>query len=182
MTEEIESLKRVVEGLEIGGFEYMLTGSIAMSFYYTPRMTRDADFAVKFSAEDSGKFVNLFSEEFFLDKCKVREFSEKNLIFNMFDKKIFFKIDFIIKRNDDYENLKFERKNKLRIDGLEIYVISIEDLIISKLIWAKDSQSETQLNDIRNLMKNKIDLQYLNNQISNLNLKEIYNKIHKANE
>ncbi|MBK9330968.1 MAG: nucleotidyltransferase [Ignavibacteria bacterium] len=182
MTEEIESLKRVVQGLEIGGFEYMLTGSMAMSFYFTPRMTRDSDIVVILSAEDSGKFVNLFSEEYFVDEYAVRESLEKNLIFNMFDKKSFFKIDFIIKQDDEYENLKFERKNKLRIDGLEIYVISIEDLIISKLIWAMDSQSETQLNDIRNLMKNKIDLQYLNSQISNLNLKEIYNIIHRANE
>ena len=41
MTEELESLMRVVLILEEGGFEYMLTGSMAMSFYIVPRKIRD---------------------------------------------------------------------------------------------------------------------------------------------
>jgi hypothetical protein len=31
--------------------------------------------------------------------------------------------------------------------------VSAEDLILSKLEWAKDSRSEVQLNDVRNLLK-----------------------------
>ncbi|HAY32488.1 MAG TPA: hypothetical protein DCY06_00005 [Bacteroidetes bacterium] len=38
------------------------------------------------------------------------------------------------------------------------------------------------MNDIRNLMRNKIDQQYLKSQISSFNLNELYNKIPKANE
>lgn len=43
MTEELESLRRVVLKLEEGGFEYMLTGSIAVTFYIFTRLIRDND-------------------------------------------------------------------------------------------------------------------------------------------
>jgi hypothetical protein len=35
--------------------------------------------------------------------------------------------------------------------GKSIYVVSVEDLIISKLIWIQDRQSVIQMEDIRNL-------------------------------
>ncbi len=34
----------------------------------------------------------------------------------------------------------------------ETWIVSKEDLILSKLIWAKDSESERQLQDVRNLI------------------------------
>jgi hypothetical protein len=39
--------------------------------------------------------------------------------------------------------------------------VSKEDLIISKLFWAKDSHSELQLGDVRNLLATGYDFAYL---------------------
>ena len=39
--------------------------------------------------------------------------------------------------------------------------MSKEDLIISKLVWAKDSRSEIQLGDVRNLLGTGYDAEYL---------------------
>jgi len=72
--------------------------------------------------------------------------------------------------------------SRLKVNGFEINVISAEDLIISKLIWMKDSLSELHLNDIRNLMRNEINKDYLLNQISKLNLIDILNKIQNTDE
>lgn len=66
-----------------------------------------------------------------------------------------------MKEDDEFGNLKFERKRKLKFNRTEVCVISIEDLIISKLNWAKDSFSEVQLNDVRELMKNKVQKGYI---------------------
>jgi hypothetical protein len=41
---------------------------------------------------------------------------------------------------------------------MEIWIVSAEDLIISKLYWAKDSLSEIQLRDIKNLLSSIPDL------------------------
>lgn len=182
MTEELESLRRVVLKLEEGGFVYMLTGSMAMSFYIVPRMTRDSDIVIILSGKDIKKFVKLLSDDFLIDEYMIRESLEKKMMFNIFDKKNLFKIDFIIKLNGEYEDLKFVRRNRLKINGFEIYVISLEDLIISKLMWARESYSEVQLNDIRSLMKNVINKDYVFKKVSELNLNDIYNKILESDE
>jgi hypothetical protein len=40
--------------------------------------------------------------------------------------------------------------------------VSREDLILSKLVWARDSRSELQLRDVRQLLSDAVDAEYLN--------------------
>src|SRR6187401_3377726 len=105
MTEELESLGKVIKKLEEGGFEYLLTGSMAMSFYSVIRMTRDSDIIVLLYGKDVDKFVELLSEDFLTDGDMVRESVSNKMIFNIFDKKNLFKIDFILKTEEEYENV-----------------------------------------------------------------------------
>ena len=177
MTEELETLKLVVERLDKGDINYYLTGSMAMSFYTIPRMTRDSDIVIQLIEKDVDKFVRLFKDEFFADKNMIKESLNTDMMFNIFHKKNFFKIDFILKTGEEYEDKKFERRNRIKINGLEVNVISIEDLIVSKLYWAKDSLSEMQLNDIKTLMKLSYDEKYVSIWIAELNLKEIFQKV-----
>lgn len=176
MTEELETLKKVVDKLDEGKFNYFLTGSMAMSFYSVPRMTRDSDIVIQLYGNQIDSFVKLFEPEFYTDRIMIEDSLKNQMMFNIFDKKTFFKIDFIFKSNETFENVKFDRKSKLKINGLEVYVISIEDLIISKFMWAKNSHSEMQLNDIRELMKIGYNENYLKEWISKLDLNEIYKK------
>ena len=45
--------------------------------------------------------------------------------------------------------------------GFEAWIVSREDLILSKLAWAKDSGSEMQLRDVQALLAGDADRQYL---------------------
>src|SRR5258708_36986651 len=45
MSAELEVLQDALARLERGGVAYMLTGSLALSYYAEPRMTRDIDVA-----------------------------------------------------------------------------------------------------------------------------------------
>jgi hypothetical protein len=62
-----------------------------------------------------------------------------------------------------------------------VWFISPEDLIISKLNWAKDSHSEIQMKDVRNLMEtvDNLDLKYIDKWISQLGLEKIYTEAKK---
>lgn len=140
-------------------------------------MTRDSDIVIQLYGNQIDSFVKLFEQDFYTDKNMIEDPLNNKMMFNIFDKNTFFKIDFIFKNNEDYENVKFERKSNLKINGLEVYVISIEDLIISKLIGAKNSHSEMHLKDIRELMKIDYDKMYLNEWIIRLGLNEIFSKL-----
>jgi hypothetical protein len=62
-----------------------------------------------------------------------------------------------------------------------LYVTSPEDLILSKLYWAKESLSETQLRDIQNLLKtvSDLDMDYVKRWVKRLELEEVYREARK---
>ena len=45
--------------------------------------------------------------------------------------------------------------------GFEAWIVSREDLILSKLAWSKDSGSEMQLRDVQSLLAGGADRSYL---------------------
>ena len=54
---------------------------------------------------------------------------------------------------------------------ITIYVVSPEDLLISKLIWIQDLQSPIQMEDIRNIAeKEDLDTEYIKSWVKRLNL------------
>ena len=59
-----------------------------------------------------------------------------------------------------------------------MWLISLEDLILAKLLWAKDSLSELQLKDVRNLMRTSphLEKEYLENWVGQLGLEPVYQK------
>ena len=72
-----------------------------------------------------------------------------------------FKVDCIIRKATEYRQVEFERREQISIRDFTTYIVSKEDLIISKLFWAKDSHSELQLGDVRNLLATGYDASYL---------------------
>jgi hypothetical protein len=52
VTGELAVLRDVSRRFEEGAIPYMVTGSLAMSFYTTPRMTRDIDIVAEIERRD----------------------------------------------------------------------------------------------------------------------------------
>lgn len=71
------------------------------------------------------------------------------------------KVDCIVRKNSSYRRQEFERRRRICIEDFTTWIVSKEDLIISKLWWAKDSHSELQLRDVRNLAQTGCDTDYI---------------------
>jgi hypothetical protein len=56
---------------------------------------------------------------------------------------------------------------------------SKEDLVLSKLVWAKDSRSSIQLEDIRLLLESGCDIDYLTKWASELGVWELFQEFSK---
>lgn len=67
----------------------------------------------------------------------------------------------MIRKSSEYRYVEFERRQRIAIRDFTTWIVSKEDLIISKLFWAKDSHSEIQLRDVRNLLATGYDAVYL---------------------
>lgn len=179
MKTEFDILNEVCQKLEILNIDYMLTGSLAMSHYSTPRMTRDIDIVLEINLSDTDKFISLFKDEYYLSEESITESIKHEFIFNIIHLASSIKIDFIIRKNEIYRKIEFNRRKKIQLSDFELYIVSKEDLIISKLIWFKDSESELQKRDISNLISTTYDKNYLYEWIDRLNLKDIFNLVIK---
>lgn len=179
MSEELEILKTVCQRLKEAGVPYMITGSIAANFYAVPRMTRDIDIVIEVKRKDANRLLAIFKDDFYIDLESVTEAIEKRGMFNIVHNEYVFKIDFIVRKDSPYRKLEFKRQQKIQIGGMGISIVSIEDLILSKLFWAKESLSEMQLGDVKNLLATakNIDMQYLKEWVGSLGLQDVYDKV-----
>ena len=71
------------------------------------------------------------------------------------------------------------RKKKISVDGENLYIVAPEDLILSKLVWAKDSKSEIQLRDVQNLLQSVkgLDRRYLARWGKQLGVDSLYREV-----
>ena len=163
MDEQLEFVKQVSERLRSAGFQYMMTGSMAMAIYATPRMTRDVDFVLECASSDIDKLVALFASDCYVDRGAVAEAIEHKGVFNIIHNEWIIKGDFIVRKDDSYRRREFERRREFDIEGVLLTVVAPEDLILSKLVWAKETESELQRRDVKEILSAgvKLDRAYL---------------------
>lgn len=157
-------LEKITQALEKAEIPYMVSGSIALNTYAVPRMTRDIDIVIELKKEDIDRFCKIFEIGYYIDPLTVQEEVKRRGMFNVIDFESGYKIDFIIRKNSDYRQLEFSRRITTNSYGFDVWIVSIEDLIISKIAWIQELQSDRQIDDIKNLLQNPIaDRTYIQN-------------------
>jgi hypothetical protein len=176
---ELDILRDVSGRLESAGIEFMLTGSIAMNYYARPRMTRDIDIVVALQPGQTDTILENFGRDYYCDPEMVSAAITNSSMFNLIHLEEVIKVDFIVRKNDAYRLEEFARRKRIDIDDFSTWIVSREDLILSKLVWAKDSKSEMQLKDAQNLFSNDCDLQYLKTRATALSVGAILEEMAK---
>ena len=171
---EIDVVKDISRRFEQAHIPYMLTGSMAMNYYAQPRMTRDIDVVIAMTADDVAEVVALFRADYYINEQNIRESLAHESIFNLIHHDSVIKVDCIIRKSSEYRKLEFERRQKISVRDFTTFIVSKEDLIISKLFWAKDSRSEIQLGDVRNLLASGYDDVYLQRWTRELGLDNLF--------
>lgn len=164
-------LKILVVFFDTHNIPYMLSGSMAMSTYTGPRYTRDFDFIVHLKPSDVSVLADYFKEGYYCDEDAIREAIAKEGMFNIIDHKSNYKADFVILKNNPYRKTEFQRRRSVDFLDMKIFIVSPEDLLISKLIWIQELQSAVQAEDIKLLSSyDGLDWHYIHNWIRNLEL------------
>ena len=163
MNDQLEFLGFVVRRLDNAGVPYMLTGSVAMSLYGQPRMTRDIDLVVECTSTDAAAWVRMFGAECYISPEAVAEAIARGGMFNVIHNEGVAKADFIVRRKDEYRQVEFARRQRKHIADLEVSVVAREDLVLSKLVWWIEGESPQQRADLLVLLESPagLDLAYL---------------------
>jgi hypothetical protein len=168
----IAFFQKITDVLNESNIPYMLSGSVAMSIYIVPRATRDFDFIIHLEEKNIDRFIQHFQEGYYCDKDSIQDAVKRRSLFNIIDHASGFKADFVVLKNEPFRQEEFNRRKKVDFFDKTIYVVSPEDLLISKVIWIQDYQSAQQAEDIKNLTAiENMDWTYIKKWITTLNLK-----------
>ena len=172
-TPELIALHDVCRRLDDAGIPYMLTGSLAMSFYARPRMTRDIDLVISLEAARVGSLVDALGEGYLAGGEAISSAMQGARTWNIIHLASMVKIDLIPRKDTDYRRTEFARRQRIEVAGAPLWIVSIEDLILSKLEWSRESRSEQQRNDVKLLLQAPLDRAYLQAWAARLSLEEL---------
>jgi len=170
------TLKDGVERLENAGLNYMLTGSVAMIRFAMMRMTNDIDIVVELAQKDREKIIRAFADNYYVPEEKIAGAIERRSMFNVISQSTFVKIDLVIRKDDPFQIHAFSRREKTKIWDVDLWAIQKDDLILSKLNWAKDSRSELQMRDVSGIMMHGFDSEYVRGWASKLGVSDLYDE------
>jgi hypothetical protein len=177
MQNELDIVRDVSARLDGAKIGYMLTGSMAMNFYAQPRMTRDIDVVVALQPADAARVVQLFSPDYYVSREAVDSSIAQQSLFNLIHNESIIKVDCIVRKQSEYRLAEFNRRQRITIDDFETWIVSKEDLILSKLFWARDSHSELQLRDVKNLVSTGCDRVYIQRWTGELGVANLWQEV-----
>ena len=158
---------------------YMLTGSMAMFQYSVYRMTADVDIVLELQSRHGQMLIGNLEPDYYVPHGSMMRAIASERMFNVIHQETAFKIDCVLRRSTPFQITAFDRRQKVDFHGMDIRIITAEDLILSKLLWAIDSNSEKQLTDVRNLMRNPLDVKYIESWTGKLGVKNTYDQCQK---
>jgi len=171
-TEDI--FRRIIQALGRAGIPYMLTGSFASSYHGVPRATQDIDLVIAASAAQVRNLVNLLpATEYYVNEEAALDALARESQFNVIDFATGWKIDLIIRKSRAFSRAEFDRRSAVDLFGLELFIVSAEDVLLAKLEWAKAGQSVRQLEDCANLIRvrwGELERSYIENWVAQLGL------------
>lgn len=94
---------------------YMLTGSMVMYVYTVARSTQDLDFVVQLQPADVPKVVSRFREGYYCNEEAIRDAIRRIGMFNIIEHATSFKADFILLRENEFQQLQFSRRMKVQL-------------------------------------------------------------------
>ncbi len=156
-------LASIVGALDRAGIVHMVSGSVASARHGEARATQDIDLVIDPTPGQMQVLLNELSATHMYIGDGATALQHRTQ-FNVIDTASGWKVDLIIRRERPFSIVELERRRPVVLGGVECWIASPEDCILSKLEWAATSGSERQLRDVRSLLavqRGMLDDEYL---------------------
>jgi hypothetical protein len=128
----------LIRKLDDAGIRYMVVGSHAVFLYGEPRTTQDIDIVIETTREQLEAFATTLREDQYVSLDAAWAALDRHSMFNVIDTTSGWKIDLIVRKSRPYDIEAFRRRRQAKLLGQEIWVLSAEDAILSKLEWSRN--------------------------------------------
>ena len=173
--------------LSKNNIEYFISGSVAAIVYGEPRLTHDIDLIISLSDNVITKFVAAFPPNLFycppkeVIKTEIKRTSRGH--FNLIHQETGFKADIYLIGQEKLQKWALENKVKINFAGIDIFLAPVEYVIIKKLEFYREGNSQKHIEDIKNILINSehlINFTFLNKSVKDLGLEDVWSLVRKA--
>lgn len=163
---QAELLQFAADLLERFEIPYAVVGSWASGAWGEPRMTRDIDIVIQLDPTIVEEFCEAFPEEdFYVSVSAAKDAARRCSPFNVIYNRESMKLDFMVVPRTGWAQRQLSRRRQVATPtGGTCYMASPEDVILGKLLYFKEGQSDKHLRDIAGIVKassTPLDYEYL---------------------
>jgi hypothetical protein len=130
------------------GIPYMITGSLASTYYGRPRTTQDIDLVIEADANRLNAFVAAAQQRgYYADANDAAEALSQRSMFNIIDVDSGYKLDLIVRKDREFSRQEFERRREITLLGTRAFMVSPEDSLDRTYLarWATELGLTTEL-------------------------------------
>jgi hypothetical protein len=101
-------------------------------------------------------------------------------MFNVIETVSGWKVDLIVRKDRPFSEAEFARRRRLEVLGVDMMIASPEDVVLSKLEWARLGGSERQLDDVRGVLRlqgSALDVAYLRRWAVDLGVADLLDSV-----
>jgi hypothetical protein len=143
-----EATCAVIDALTSLDIPYMLVGSYSVIYWSFARSTKDADFVIHLGERSLGALIGALGPAFRLDPQMSFETVTLTTKHELFVRDSPFRIELFDLSRDAHDQERFLRRVPAQLLGREIWLPSVEDVLITKARWARPKD----IDDIRNVI------------------------------
>lgn len=164
-----DAITKVIQALSEIGVEYMLVGSFSSMYYSFPRSTADADFVVGTQDLDIAGLSMLLGEQFKFDPQLSFETVGGSVKNEIEITGTPFRIEIFRLTDEPFDQSRFSRRREIILFGKQVWIPTVEDVILQKLIWNRPKDRDDVAGVIEANRKS-LDDDYLKSWASQLGL------------
>lgn len=158
-------LGEVIGLLDAASIPHMVVGSFASNQYGEGRTTWDFDLVVEVDQQAVSRLLDeIPRDRFYVPEQAARRAGGHGGQFRLLDLRSEWKIDLMVRRDRPFNEQEFARRLAVVIAGVDVFVATPEDTVLSKLDWSKDSGSARQVEDVVGILEemgDRLDHGYL---------------------
>ena len=185
LTEQIAVTLAVVDALDALGVPYAIGGSFASALHGVMRATMDADLVADLRLEHVEPLVQALDDAFYADAEMMRDAIRRQGSFNLIHLGTMFKVDVFVAKLRAFDRSQLARRQlHLLSEDPErhAYVISAEDVVLSKLEWYRmgGEVSDCQWRDVLGVLEvqgDRLDQDYLRRMSVELGVTDLLERV-----
>lgn len=173
----IDMLSKTVRVLDEVQVAYAIAGSVAGSVHGEPLATQNVDLLVQASPEQAQAVAHKLSPRFYAPEDMLEEAARRFSMANIVDNRTRLKGDLAFVATTGFLATVMARRTSMQIgsDGPEFQLVTAEDVILTKLLWRRDTLSAKQWENALSVARVKgtrMDWKYLLEQADALGIKD----------